>query len=247
MGKNISISSEKDRGVDVKFDTSLFIGDETTETINITGATYGVTALQRATATLQAKEVNIVATAEKGTALHVQNGSQNSSDKDDIATVSIKADNVNLKGYIGVSAMSEGVVVIDANTYIEASSAILARGDAEVTINDEDTHVVQINGNMNFNYDKGSSGTGVNAKLDVNLNGSDSYWKGNTLVSWDSRPDDKKLEVRDVKLTLRNGAQWIPTKIENNDQTQNGSLYTSLNYLSLDGGVVTIEDVDQKV
>lgn len=244
LGKNISISSEKDRGVDVKFDTNLVIGDETTETINITGATYGVTALQRATATLQAKEVNIVATAEKGTALHVQNNS----DTNGTATVSIKADNVNLKGYIGVSAMSEAVVDIDANTYIEASSAILARGNAKVTINDEGTHVVQINGNMNFNYDHASSRTGVNAVIDVNLNGSDSYWKGNTLVSWDSRPDDpNKLVVKDVKLELSNGAQWIPTKIENNDQTQNGSLYTSLNNLSLDGGVVTIEDVDQKV
>lgn len=244
LGKNISISSEKDRGVDVKFDTNLFIGDETTETINITGATYGVTALQRATATLQAKKVNIVATAEKGTALHVQNNS----DTNGTAKVSIKADNVNLKGYIGVSAMSEAVVDIDANTYIEASSAILARGDAKVTINDEGTHVVQINGNMNFNYDKATSGTGVNAVIDVNLNGSDSYWKGNTLVSWDSKPTEStKLDVEDVTLTLSNGAQWIPTKIENNDQAQNGSLYTSLNNLSLDGGVVTIEDVDQKV
>lgn len=243
LGKNISISSEKDRGVDVKFDTNLLIGDETTETINITGATYGVTALQRATATLQAKEVNIVATAEKGTALHVQNNS----DTKGTATVSIKADNVNLKGYIGVSAMSEAVVDIDANTYIEASSAILARGDAIVTINDEGTHVVQIDGNLNFNYDEGTSGTSVNAFINLNLSGSNSYWKGNTLVSWDSRPDDSQLDVRNVTLKLSNGAQWIPTKIENNDQGQNGSRYTNLNNLTLAGGVVTIEDVDQKV
>lgn len=243
LGKNISISSEKDRGVDVKFDTNLLIGDETTETINITGATYGVTALQRATATLQAKEVNIVATAEKGTALHVQNNS----DTKGTATVSIKADNVNLKGYIGVSAMSEAVVDIDANTYIEASSAILARGDAIVTINDEGTHVVQIDGNLNFNYDEGTSGTSVNAFINLNLSGSNSYWKGNTLVSWDSRPDDSQLDVRNVTLKLSNGAQWIPTKIENNDQDQNGSRYTNLNNLTLAGGVVTIEDVDQKV
>lgn len=243
LGKNISISSEKDRGVDVKFDTNLLIGDETTETINITGATYGVTALQRATATLQAKEVNIVATAEKGTTLHVQNNS----DTKGTATVSIKADNVNLKGYIGVSAMSEAVVDIDANTYIEASSAILARGDAIVTINDEGTHVVQIDGNLNFNYDEGTSGTSVNAFINLNLSGSNSYWKGNTLVSWDSRPDDSQLDVRNVTLKLSNGAQWIPTKIENNDQDQNGSRYTNLNNLTLAGGVVTIEDVDQKV
>lgn len=245
LGKNISISSEKDRGVDVKFDTDLFIGDETTETINITGATYGVTALQRATATLQAKEVNIVATAEKGTALHVQNNS----DTKGTAKVSIKADNVNLKGYIGVSAMSEAVVDIDANTYIEASSAILARGDAKVTINDEGTHVVQIDGNLNFNYDEETSGTSVNAIINLNLSGSNSYWKGNTLVSWGSgAPSDLgKLLVDNVTLNLKNGAQWIPSVISESTTEESGTQYVALNNLFLDGGVVTIENVEQNV
>ncbi len=245
LGKYISISSEKDRGVDVKFDTDLSIGDETTETINITGATYGVTALQRATAILKAKEVNIEATAENGTALHVQNNS----DTNGTAKVSIEADNVNLKGNIGVSAMSEAVVDIEANTYIEASSAILARGNAKVTINDEGTHIVQIDGNLNFNYDEETSGTSVNAIINLNLSGSNSYWKGNTLVSWGSgAPSDPgKLIVENVELNLKNGAQWIPSVISESETTQSGTKYVALNNLFLDGGVVTIKDVDQEV
>ena len=52
--------------------------------------------------------------------------------------------------------------------------------------------------------------------VDINLSGSDSYWTGNTLVSWGSgKPaDETKLEVNDAHVTLSDGAQWNPTVVE---------------------------------
>ena len=38
-------------------------------------------------------------------------------------------------------------------------------------------------GDINFNYDKPTSGTGVDADVNINLSGADSYWVGNTKVT----------------------------------------------------------------
>lgn len=253
-GKNISVKTVKDnilRG----YGTATIGGDET-ELVSFTGGEYGLSLLpyrdasennvskSNGKATITGKKV-VIEGSEAG--LWAQNNSTGHDGH--FAILTINADDIFITSEkSGVVSLSQGDVKLNGNTFISAPDAILARGDSRVNINEDGTHIVQINGNMNFNYHQASSGTGVNAVIDVNLNGSDSYWKGNTLVSWDSKPDESKLVVRNVTLNLSNGAQWIPTKIENNDdQTQNGSRYTNLNNLTLAGGVVTIEDVDQKV
>ena len=147
---------------------------------------------------------------------------------------------------VGVVAMSAGDVKLMGNTLITADHALLARGDASIEINKDGKHSTQINGDVVFDYDAETSGTGVNANVDVTLSGADSYWNGNTLVAWAGLPDDvesDKLTVTDMKLTVKDGAQWTPTAIASTDPTaQNGQRAVALNNLALDNGVVNITD-----
>ena len=180
----------------------------------------------------------------------------------DRATININAG----KTYIDVTsgepgranaivAMSQGVINIESDLYVNTQggqgNAIVTRGDSIITINSSGTHTVQMNGNVNFNYDGPTSGTKVDADVDITLSGADSYWNGNTLISWNGTPSDpSKLDVSEMTLTVKDGATWTPTAISNSDSQQ----YTALNKLTLDGGIVdvnkgveiTIENIDGK-
>ena len=138
------------------------------------------------------------------------------------------------------------MVNIEGNTVITADHALLARGDASIEINKDGKYSTQINGDVVFDYDAETSGTGVNANVDVTLAGANSYWIGNTVVAWAGLPDNvesDKLTVTDMKLTVKNGAQWTPTAIVSTDPTaQNGQRAVALNSLVLDNGVVNITD-----
>lgn len=95
-----------------------------------------------------------------------------------------------------------------------------------------------MNGDVNFNYDKKTSGTRVDADVDITLNGADSYWNGNTLISWDEKPDDSKLTVSEMTLTVKDGATWTPTAIEETADQK----YTPLNNLILDDGNIDVNE-----
>ena len=181
----------------------------------------------------------------------------------DRATININAG----KTYIDVTsgepgranaivAMSQGVINIESDLYVNTQggqgNAIVTRGDSIIAINSSGTHTVQMNGNVNFNYDDPTSGTKVDADVDITLSGADSYWNGNTLISWNGTPSDPstKLDVSEMTLTVKDGATWTPTAIRDSDSQK----YTALNKLTLDGGIVgvnegveiTIENIDGK-
>ena len=94
-----------------------------------------------------------------------------------------------------------------------------------------------MNGDVNFNYDGPTSGTKVDADVDITLNGANSYWNGNTLISWNGTPSDpSKLEVSEMTLTVKDGATWTPTAIEKTADQK----YTPLNNLILDDGNIDV-------
>lgn len=152
-------------------------------------------------------------------------------------------------GSSALVAMSQGRIELNGNTYIKGENAILTRGESIVTINKSGKDIVQMEGDINFNYDKPTSGTGVDADVNINLSGADSYWVGNTKVTWgQGKPDDlAKLEVHDLTLSLSDGAQWTPTKIVENDVVNNGTIYTNMNNLVLNGGAVNVTSPDVQV
>lgn len=136
--------------------------------------------------------------------------------------------------------MSQGIINIESDLYVNTQGgngyAIVTRGDSTIAINTSGTHIVQMNGDINFNYDKKTSGTRVDADVDITLNGADSYWNGNTLISWDEKPDDSKLTVSEMTLTVKDGATWTPTAIEETADQK----YTPLNNLILDDGNIDV-------
>lgn len=179
-------------------------------------------------------------------------------EKTKLVSIKSKGDCIALLPYGGKSqtngssalvAMSQGRIELNGNTYIKGENAILTRGESIVTINKSGKDIVQMEGDINFNYDKPTSGTGVDADVNINLSGADSYWVGNTKVTWgQGKPDDlAKLEVHDLTLSLSDGAQWTPTKIVENDVVNNGTIYTNMNNLVLNGGAVNVTSPDVQV
>lgn len=149
----------------------------------------------------------------------------------------------------GIVAMSQGIINIKSNLEVHAENVITARGNATVNINTEGNHTTKLYGDLNFNYDEKTSGTVVDADVDIRLNGVESVWEGNTKVTYDldkkSYNDivgDGKLTVDSVKLSLSNGAVWTPTAIKNSDiNEKSGTQYTNLNKLSLENGVINLD------
>lgn len=195
---------------------------------------------------------------------------QNSTTKspNELATVNINADNTYINVSVGenakgegnaIVAMSEGIININSNLEVYGDNAIIARGDAVVKINEDGTKTTQLNGDINFNYNGPTSGTKVDADVTVNLTGADSYWNGNSTVTWDyvadNKPGNDMLKVKDFKLTVADGAQWNPNKIDRTDDTyvnnkgQNcvtGGAYLALNNLTLNDGIVNLEKMENQ-
>ncbi|WP_304008979.1 hypothetical protein, partial [Desulfovibrio piger] len=225
----------------VRNQVQVNVGDYTTNSITSTGL-GGVCALLGGHINLTANSISITSTDTSGSysALRAQNNSTNSDGipVDERASITINAENTNIKAAnSAIVAMSNGIIEINGNLHVEAQNALLARGDAIISLNKSGESTVGIDGNINFNYDEPTSGTGVNATIDITLNGADSYWNGNTLISWNGTPSDpSKLEVSEMTLTVKDGATWTPTAIEETADQK----YTPLNNLILDDGNIDV-------
>lgn len=180
--------------------------------------------------------------------LWTQNNTSPQNNASSFATINVNADelNINAPGSLGVVAMSQGNINIEGNTTINAFDAILSRGFAHVNINNSGEHTVKMDGNVDFNFDENSSNTPINAFVNVTLNGQDSYWNGNTVVSYDDGvppANSAYMDVSDATIKLQNGATWNATQITNAPDYY----YTALNNLTVDNGVVNIADADDGI
>ena len=139
--------------------------------------------------------------------------------------------------------MSEGDLFVKGNLTVIADTAIVARGDAKVVINEDKSSTVKLNGDIDFNYDKKTSGTKVDADVTINLVGSDSYWKGNAIYSYGTgEPPSDKTNVSGMKLGLYDGAQWTPNYVA--DTTGNepsGKMPIAINDLNMKEGVINVK------
>ena len=200
-------------------------------------------------ANIKAKNVNI--TAENGSGLNTANSTDTA--KENFATLNINADNINISSGVeksygaAVSAMSQGIVNIEGNATIKGEDALLARGDAHININKSGKNTVKMDGNIDFDYNDKTSKTGVNAYIDVTLKGADSYWTGNTVISYDQKPAADKLEIKSATINLKDGATWNATAITDNKGEKDGYYYTALNNLNVDKGTINILDTTRGV
>ena len=245
-GETLSYSSPDNdavvvQGGKLRQNIQVNIGNTETKNIDVT-AQGGIFVKQNGHVTLTAKNINLTSTAESGgyAALWAQNNSVNTDNipENERASITINADKTSISSNnLGIVAISNGIVTVNGDLSVKAKTALLARGDAQIHINTSGTSTVQIVGDVEFSYHEKTSGTGIDATIDVNLNGKDSFWEGNTFISWDTKPSAEKLDVDNFTLSVKDGAVWRPTQFIEAD---NGE-YTPLNTLKLDNGIVDVQ------
>ena len=231
------------------------LGSQATESIKINSKSnkdaYGLFAVRDSKKTGSANVINVTSKnltidvhgAENAyaTGIHVQNSTTGATSEE--STVVINAENtvINVTAdtavdstygdnhAIGISAFSQGKIEINGNLEINAATVLSTRGGAVTKINaaNDASKTIKLNGDINFNYQKESSGTPVQADVTINLANADSYLKGNILVNGPNIPQGYD-KVDSMKLGLANGAQW---------STDADSF---VNVLTLDNGIVNI-------
>ena len=206
---------------------------------------------------------NVSIYAEGGTDTRAIHVASNDLDPAKRSKLSIKADNIVIEAKStnaehnssGISAMSAGDVSIEGNTVINADNAIVARGDASVVINKETQSTTQINGDISFSYDEATSGTGVDATVDITLSGENSYLEGQSKIT--GNPPQEKSDVKNFSMTMTQGGTWKVTgdSFVNHLNLQDAGSVSllketgtfSADNLSMDGGVIQTSSAEQKV
>lgn len=144
---------------------------------------------------------------------------------------------------IGIVAFSEAEVEINGNLYVNAGSVIATRGKGLININKDknaDT-IVQLNGDINFNYDQPTSKTPVRAVVNINLLNDKSFLKGNIVTNGQNIPEGYD-KVDAMNLGLSNGGTWyIPEVVAGLDQND-----VAIN-LDINGGVVDVAESDRTI
>ncbi|MBQ3171821.1 MAG: hypothetical protein IJB53_07910, partial [Mailhella sp.] len=151
----------------------------------------------------------------------------------------------------GILAHSGAIINVEGPLKVEAlraddslGVAIEARGMASVNIGQKG-ETVKLKGNVQFGY-ASNSGTGIDAKVNIALNGPESYWEGTVQKQWeDGIPNPNKLTVTEMHLAINNGATWIPViKEDSGDPAsdESGIKSTALNNLSMNDGNVQINE-----
>ena len=249
----IEIAGIAGRGARADNGAVLNIGNVNTESVSISSdKDIAVMALAKgATVNLKGKNINLSTNADGWGAVHAGNNVL----EEKTATVNIIGDNIKITAPeygveqgIGVAAMSWGVVNIEGNTAIRAQNAILARGESQVNINKSGKNTVKMLGDIAFDYDKATSGSKVDAFVDVTLAGKDSFWTGNTVVSYLGKaPDESYFKVSSAKIALKDGAVWNATMVTDDIAEDKGFMYAALNDLSINNGTVNIADTTRGI
>lgn len=122
----------------VRNQVQVNVGDYTTNSITSTGL-GGVCALLGGHINLTANSISITSTDTSGSysALWAQNNSTNSDGipVDERASITINAENTNIKAAnSAIVAMSNGIIEFNGNLHVEAQNALLARGDAIISL-----------------------------------------------------------------------------------------------------------------
>ena len=247
----------------------LTLGSENTALISINAAGAGLKSTQGSTATLQSKSINIetdndagiigigsttTVTADSLTikssnsdGIAVQGNDENAST--DQAVISIKAKDTRieaLKG-AGLMATSRGQVDVEGDLYVNASEAILARGNATVNINENEQNTVVLNGDIVFQTPgpAQNSGSLLDANILVNLTNENSAWTGNVYKAFPKsfNEDGNKETLTTVdgfELQLTNGARWNATEITASPDADGTIEKQSIHQLTLEDGIVNL-------
>ena len=241
LGQNITISAEGKNasGMDLWDNATIVVGD-TNSTVNIQvsatgGEALGLGSQTGSNLTINGQELTIETVGDHSIGIHAQNNTQTATEN--IATVTINSAKTFIKADTALSAMSQGRIFINGALETESRTAVLARGDSIVSINESSNNFVKLTGDVDFNYDAATSGTTTNATVNINLSNADSSWIGNSKTSVDSGTPSEGQRTGQLNLSLSNGATWTPTEI---DTSVNNSRAEAIASVTLDNGVINL-------
>ena len=271
---DLTATADTARGVIAQDGKKVVLGSENSDYINVTAKSVnsendaninaGILALKSGTVDVNTKTLNVTTNATgDGWAYGISAQNNTTDAKDNMASINISADNIyvnstaDTEGHAaGFVTMSQGQMNVHGNVEVHADNAIVTRGDSAMNINMDEADVnntTKLYGDINFSYDEETSGTEVDAKVNINLNGEDSVWEGNTVMDWELKEDgdttyDKikdKLSVEGCNIILANGAQWNATQVPTTGtEGKEGSAYIALNKLTLNDGVVNLDKME---
>ena len=231
---SIFLKSTSEAAVEAKSGASVTIGhDDTTTTLtsSLGKETGAITAVENASkVTVNGKSLTITAgtnnTNKAISGLWTQNGTALEK-PEDTSTITINAADTSITvtykkaGAIGLYAISNGKIDVKGNLTVDAEDAILVRGYSTVLINQSGDKTVKLNGNIDFNYNAGTSGTTTDANVKIKLTNGDSYWTGRALTTDDSvgevdyPSDDPNFQIgtqaEGLVLELASGGTWNMT------------------------------------
>ncbi|WP_456103845.1 autotransporter outer membrane beta-barrel domain-containing protein [Phascolarctobacterium succinatutens] len=162
----------------------------------------------------------------------VINATSNSSDKSDSHS-------------IGIAAYSQGQVEFNGNLKVDAETAICTRGNSQITINKDGNHVIQLNGDVKFDYDAATSGTTSDADVNINLDNAESYLNGS--VSIDGNPPAGKDVVTGMNMKISNDAAWNMTGdsfVNNAEVRDGGSINVQESVSKFDAGNLKLDNAN---
>lgn len=231
-----------------------------TYAVGLSAITENVSGIQESVMTVEGENLNINV-AHTGTSSHsgaagiwVQNNTTNDPDGK-YSTVNINTENTYISSTAegapssGLYVISQGRLNVNSNLEVHADDAIVARGGAVININTDGKHSTKLYGDVDFAYDQATSGTAIDATVNMNLTGSESVWEGNIRASWESDqengPSSPTSDVTGLHLTLSDGAQWNVTPMKEYSEPAgsdkfSGAKYEGADEVTLNGGIINI-------
>lgn len=185
--------------------------------------------------------ISVTSTEGVGIGLMALNSTQNEKLPDNASSINIKANSTSIQASsLGIAAFSNSHVYLDTSLSINAPTAVEARGNSLVQVNPSGDKTVQINGDISFATEPTSSGDILDADVQMNLSGADSFWTGNIKVDYPESADVDKEINKGVTLSLSDNAQWNVTEIDTSSPSGQTVEGIALNTLNLNDGVVNL-------
>ena len=247
-----------------------YIGTENTKEISInvndsvsSNRTYGIGAFKgnnySAHIIVTTEKLNIALEGTKNTSvvgLWAQNNNDSSIPLDDTDTteiiinanktvIDVKNNNTNGSA-VGIAAYSGSRVVINSDLEVNADKVISTRGNAITKINEDGTHTVKLNGNIDFNItNDGNSGKKSDAKVILNLSDAASYFNGSVNKSLTGDETGVDMSVTGMTTNISNGAAWNMTGdsfVNNATVANGGAINVGNNVENFDADKITMND-----
>ena len=156
--------------------------------------------------TVNGKSLVINATGQPSFGVLVMNNTTGDAKK--VSTVTINSADTTINAKAGLVAMSQGKIDVNGNLTVnsEGGDAIVARGKATVNVNASKSKDVVLTGDIVFDYDGDTSGTGIDANVNLNLTNEKSSFTGK--IYKDTEAPAGLNTVTGMNISLSNGAKW---------------------------------------